>query len=27
MYLVGFIFAMRLATRRANRPGSGWTKK
>lgn len=26
MYLVGFIFAMWLATRRANRPGSGWTK-
>ena len=26
MYLVGFIFAMWLATRRANKPGSGWTK-
>lgn len=26
MYLVGFIFAMWLATRRANRHGSGWTK-
>ncbi|MCS6057555.1 prolipoprotein diacylglyceryl transferase [Klebsiella variicola subsp. variicola] len=26
MYLVGFVFAMWLATRRANRPGSGWTK-
>ena len=26
MYLVGFIFAMWLAGRRANRPGSGWTK-
>ena len=26
MYLVGFIFAMWLATRRANRPNSGWTK-
>ncbi|MEA9392516.1 prolipoprotein diacylglyceryl transferase [Acerihabitans sp. TG2] len=26
MYLVGFIFAMWLAVRRANRPGSGWTK-
>jgi phosphatidylglycerol:prolipoprotein diacylglycerol transferase len=22
----GFVFAMWLATRRANRPGSGWTK-
>lgn len=26
MYLVGFVFAMWLAVRRANRPGSGWTK-
>ncbi|ASY78350.1 prolipoprotein diacylglyceryl transferase [Pectobacterium polaris] len=26
MYLVGFIFAMWLAVRRANKPGSGWTK-
>ncbi|MCG8707258.1 prolipoprotein diacylglyceryl transferase [Brenneria sp. 4F2] len=26
MYLVGFVFAMWLATRRANKPGSGWTK-
>jgi len=26
MYLVGFVFAMWLAIRRANRPGSGWTK-
>ncbi|WP_241623054.1 prolipoprotein diacylglyceryl transferase [Rosenbergiella australiborealis] len=26
MYLVGFIFAMWLATRRANQLGSGWTK-
>ncbi|AHG19251.1 diacylglyceryl transferase [Chania multitudinisentens RB-25] len=26
MYLVGFIFAMWLAARRANKPGSGWTK-
>lgn len=26
MYLVGFIFAMWLATRRANCLGSGWTK-
>ncbi|MHA7845569.1 prolipoprotein diacylglyceryl transferase [Serratia sp. D1N4] len=26
MYLVGFIFAMWLASRRANKPGSGWTK-
>jgi phosphatidylglycerol:prolipoprotein diacylglycerol transferase len=26
MYLVGFVFAMWLATRRASRPGSGWTK-
>jgi phosphatidylglycerol:prolipoprotein diacylglycerol transferase len=26
MYLVGFIFAMWLAGRRASRPGSGWTK-
>ncbi len=26
MYLVGFVFAMWLATCRANRPGSGWTK-
>ncbi|MEO3990631.1 prolipoprotein diacylglyceryl transferase [Pseudocitrobacter cyperus] len=26
MYLVGFVFAMWLAGRRANRPGSGWTK-
>ncbi|MDF7681644.1 prolipoprotein diacylglyceryl transferase [Enterobacteriaceae bacterium ESL0689] len=26
MYLVGFVFAMWLATRRANRPGSGWSK-
>ncbi|STR44130.1 prolipoprotein diacylglyceryl transferase [Klebsiella michiganensis] len=26
MYLVGFVFAMWLATRRANRPDSGWTK-
>ncbi len=23
---MGFVFAMWLATRRANRPGSGWTK-
>lgn len=27
MYLVGFIFAMWLAIRRANRPGSGWRKE
>lgn len=27
MYLVGFVFAMWLAVRRANRPGSGWTKE
>lgn len=26
MYLVGFVFAMWLAGRRASRPGSGWTK-
>ena len=26
MYLVGFVFAMWLAGRRAKRPGSGWTK-
>ncbi|QUY47862.1 prolipoprotein diacylglyceryl transferase [Serratia plymuthica] len=26
MYLVGFVFAMWLAVRRANKPGSGWTK-
>ncbi|WON76020.1 prolipoprotein diacylglyceryl transferase [Serratia sp. UGAL515B_01] len=26
MYLVGFVFAMWLAVRRANQPGSGWTK-
>ncbi|KYP96083.1 diacylglyceryl transferase [Sodalis-like endosymbiont of Proechinophthirus fluctus] len=26
MYLVGFVFAMWLAVRRANRPGSGWCK-
>ncbi|MGI8488070.1 prolipoprotein diacylglyceryl transferase [Pectobacterium sp. S5] len=26
MYLVGFIFAMWLAVRRANKPSSGWTK-
>lgn len=26
MYLVGFIFAMWLASRRAGKPGSGWTK-
>ena len=26
MYLGGCVFAMWLATRRANRPGSGWTK-
>lgn len=26
MYLVGFVFAMWLAVRRANRPDSGWTK-
>ncbi|QTF09614.1 prolipoprotein diacylglyceryl transferase [Brenneria izadpanahii] len=26
MYLVGFVFAMWLAIRRANKPGSGWTK-
>ena len=26
MYLIGFIFAMWLAGRRANKPGSGWTK-
>ena len=26
MYLIGFIFAMWLAGRRASRPGSGWTK-
>ncbi|HBR1311107.1 TPA: prolipoprotein diacylglyceryl transferase [Klebsiella quasipneumoniae subsp. quasipneumoniae] len=26
MYLLGFVFAVWLATRRANRPGSGWTK-
>ena len=25
MYLVGFVFAMWLAIRRANKPGSGWT--
>lgn len=27
MYLVGFVFAMWLAVRRVNRPGSGWTKE
>ncbi|QWA12112.1 prolipoprotein diacylglyceryl transferase [Sodalis ligni] len=27
MYLIGFVFAMWLAVRRANRPGSGWTKE
>lgn len=27
MYLVGFVFAMWLAVRRANKPGSGWTKE
>ncbi len=27
MYLVGFVFAMWLATRRANKPGSGWKKE
>ncbi|OZI14356.1 prolipoprotein diacylglyceryl transferase [Sodalis-like symbiont of Philaenus spumarius] len=27
MYLVGFVFAMWLAVRRANRPSSGWTKE
>ncbi|BAE75253.1 Prolipoprotein diacylglyceryl transferase [Sodalis glossinidius str. 'morsitans'] len=27
MYLVGFVFAMWLAVRRANRPGSGWPKE
>ena len=26
MYLGGFVFAMWLAVRRANKPGSGWTK-
>ncbi|RAT12238.1 MULTISPECIES: prolipoprotein diacylglyceryl transferase [Lonsdalea] len=26
MYLVGFVFAMWLAVRRANKPGSGWKK-
>ncbi|HGM7035647.1 TPA: prolipoprotein diacylglyceryl transferase [Serratia marcescens] len=26
MYLVGFVFAMWLAVRRTNKPGSGWTK-
>ncbi|WP_027712920.1 prolipoprotein diacylglyceryl transferase [Dickeya chrysanthemi] len=26
MYLVGFVFAMWLAVRRANKPGSGWHK-
>ncbi|MEQ9926854.1 MULTISPECIES: prolipoprotein diacylglyceryl transferase [Pectobacterium] len=26
MYLVGFVFAMWLAVRRANKPGSDWTK-
>ncbi|WP_127959534.1 prolipoprotein diacylglyceryl transferase [Serratia microhaemolytica] len=26
MYLVGFVFAMWLAVRRANKPGSGWRK-
>ncbi|GKV75774.1 prolipoprotein diacylglyceryl transferase [Pectobacterium brasiliense] len=26
MYLVGFVFAMWLAVRRANKPGSSWTK-
>ncbi|MBS0849447.1 prolipoprotein diacylglyceryl transferase [Citrobacter sp. JGM124] len=26
MYLIGFVFAMWLAGRRASRPGSGWTK-
>ncbi|GAA0471712.1 MULTISPECIES: prolipoprotein diacylglyceryl transferase [Tatumella] len=26
MYLIGFIFAMWLAGRRASKPGSGWTK-
>lgn len=26
MYLIGFVFAMWLAIRRANKPGSGWTK-
>lgn len=27
MYLVSFVFAMWLAVRRANQPGSGWTKQ
>ncbi|QWT39648.1 prolipoprotein diacylglyceryl transferase [Dickeya dadantii] len=27
MYLVGFVFAMWLAVRRANKPGSGWRKE
>ncbi len=27
MYLVGFVFAMWLAVRRANKPGSGWKKE
>ncbi|CUX96705.1 prolipoprotein diacylglyceryl transferase [Candidatus Doolittlea endobia] len=27
MYLVGFIFAMWMAVRRTNHPGSGWTKQ
>ena len=27
MYLVGFVFAMWLAVRRANQPGSGWKKE
>ncbi|MFP9228207.1 prolipoprotein diacylglyceryl transferase [Pectobacterium cacticida] len=26
MYLVGFVFAMWLAVRRANKPGSGWSR-
>lgn len=26
MYLIGFVFAKWLAVRRANKPGSGWTK-
>ena len=26
MYLVGFVFALWLASRRASKPNSGWTK-
>ncbi len=27
MYLVGFMFALWLANRRADKPGSGWTRE